>query len=236
MATPAVKEFVQRQFERLALRQNITTIVEKTCANSLRPGFVAEIFPEARFVHIVRDGRDVAHSAAQRWNAPLDWSYILKKARFVPWQDLPYYGLKYIGNRIHRLVSGKRRLSMWGPKFTGMSDALEQHPLPVACALQWAACVKKSQLDLAQIPDAQQFTLSYEQFAADPPRLIRELGGFLGVNITESQSARITSSVTDRSVGKWRNKLTAADIATIDKLTGPLLDHLGYELSFPASK
>ena len=38
-------------------------LVEKTCANTLRVPFVGQILPDARFIHILRDGRDAAVSA-----------------------------------------------------------------------------------------------------------------------------------------------------------------------------
>ena len=79
MATPAVKAFIRKQFKRLEVQGNVDSIVEKTCANSLRCGFVHEIFPRARFIHLVRDGRDVAASARERWAAKLDLGYILKR-------------------------------------------------------------------------------------------------------------------------------------------------------------
>ena len=38
-------------------------MVEKTCANTLRLPFVDKVLPEARYLHIVRDGVDVVASA-----------------------------------------------------------------------------------------------------------------------------------------------------------------------------
>ena len=39
----------------------------KTCANSLRPFYVSKIFPTAKFIYIVRDGRRVVMSAEKKW-------------------------------------------------------------------------------------------------------------------------------------------------------------------------
>ena len=84
MADTDTANFIRNQFASFGKRHPGTTIVEKTCASSLRCGFIHEIFPKARFVNIIRDGRDVAASASLRWNAKLDVGYILKKARYVP--------------------------------------------------------------------------------------------------------------------------------------------------------
>jgi hypothetical protein len=230
MATPSVKKFIRSKFEQLSTSFNLSTVVEKTCANSLRCGFVAEVLPEARFVHIVRDGRDVAVSAAQRWKAPLDIGYIAKKAKYVPIGDLPYYATKYLGNRIYRLTRGGKRLSTWGPKFTGMQEALANHSLPVACAVQWQACVSRTLADLAEIPASQHFTLTYESFTNAPQKTVLEIAEFLKVDMSPEQAKRYTSAVSDRSIGNWKKKLSAEDMSAVQDLTGALLSQLGYDV------
>jgi len=52
-----------------------------------RLGFLAEIFPEARFVHLVRDGRAVANSLLQvpwwhGWKGPANWRFGPLPARY----------------------------------------------------------------------------------------------------------------------------------------------------------
>ena len=79
MADDKTAHYIRKQFQKFAAKHPGTSVVEKTCANSLRCGFIHQIFPEARFIHIMRDGRDVAASAALRWNAKLDIGYIAKK-------------------------------------------------------------------------------------------------------------------------------------------------------------
>lgn len=230
MATPSVKKFIRSKFEQLAKSFNLSTVVEKTCANSLRCGFVAEVLPEARFIHIVRDGRDVAVSANQRWKAPLDLGYIAKKAKYVPVSDLPYYATKYLGNRIYRLVGGRKRLSTWGPRYTGMQEALANHSLPVACAMQWQACVSRTLADFAEIPANQQFTLTYERFTNAPQEAVLELAQFLSVEMSSEQAKQYTSAVSDRSIGNWKKKLSTEDMVAVQTLTGELLKKLGYEV------
>ena len=229
MATPSVRQFIRNQFEKLAFSRNLSTVVEKTCANSLRCGFVAEVFPEARFVHIVRDGRDVAVSAAQRWNAPLDLSYIAKKAKYVPPSDLPYYATKYLGNRVYRLLGSGQRLSSWGPRFTGMQQILASHSLPVACAMQWQACVSRTLADLAEIPASQQITLTYERFTNAPQASVEAIAKFLNVNLLPADARVYTSAVSDSSIGNWKKKLSAEDRTAVQECTGELLERLGYK-------
>jgi hypothetical protein len=55
---------VRRVFAYFAARRNKSRYGDKMPAYVLRIPFLAGMFPEARFVHIIRDGRDVALSAA----------------------------------------------------------------------------------------------------------------------------------------------------------------------------
>ncbi len=228
MARPEVKTAIRRAFDRLAKRRDVRCVVEKTCANSLRVSFVDSVVPRARFIHIVRDGRDVAASAAERWAAPLEIRYLLKKARFVPLRDLPYYGARYLLNRLHRITSSKRRVASWGPRFSGMNEVLRTSPLPVACALQWRRCVERAMADLAKIDPARVFELRYEQFVESPDEQLRGLVEFMQLDVPAAAIRGAVENVSAKSVGRWQHTLDADVIEQIHLLCGDLLRRLGY--------
>jgi CelD/BcsL family acetyltransferase involved in cellulose biosynthesis len=58
----SVTATARRRFKRLMSASAGLTRVEKSSINALRIGYLNALAPEARFVHIVRDGVDVAHS------------------------------------------------------------------------------------------------------------------------------------------------------------------------------
>ena len=228
MADDKTAHYIRKQFQKFAAKHPGTSVVEKTCANSLRCGFIHQIFPEARFIHIIRDGRDVAASAALRWNAKLDIGYITKKVRYVPWSDLPYYATKYLNARIYKLFSGKSRLSTWGPKFEGMQEAFTEYELPVGCAIQWRQCVTRAMEQLAEVPPSQVLTIRYEQFTSDAATEFKKVCDFLGYNEADTDFETLTQGISNRSVGKLKQQLSASQLAKIQKLAGALLSELGY--------
>jgi hypothetical protein len=52
------------RFERIRRRAGARTFLSKRTANNRRIQYLSAIFPDARFVHLVRDGREVARSLA----------------------------------------------------------------------------------------------------------------------------------------------------------------------------
>lgn len=223
-----VQRFVRKAFASLARQTGVSNVVEKTCANSLRVGFVDRILPEARYIFIVRDGRDVVASAMKRWAAPLDLPYLLRKARYVPPSDLPYYGARYLSNRIYRLFSGEKRLAFWGPRFRGMEEMLGTRPLVEICAAQWRRCVERSEEDLSRIDGQRVHRVQYEYFVQNPQSEVERMANFLGVTLTAQQAVGLIQDVSVTSIGKWRKDLAATDLEKIEDSIRPLLYKYGY--------
>lgn len=231
LARPRVRRYIRRHFARLARRHGLAYVVEKTCANSVRVEFVNRVLPEARFIFLVRDGRDVVASARKRWRAPLDLPYVLRKARFVPLTDVPYYGARYLWNRIHRLLpGGGGRLAFWGPRFPGMEELARSEGLLTVCARQWRRCVDRSEEDFASMDAERVFRLRYEDFAAHPRRQLEALCGFLGVRASPEDLAAAAGPVTAQRIGAWREDLDPKEVETILPELRPALTRYGYEV------
>ena len=226
-ARPDVASFIQRAFEQQANKDQSATLVEKTCANSLRVGFVHEVFPDAQFVHIVRDGRDVAASAIDRWTAPLDIPYLAAKARFVPRTDLPHYASRYLGSRVAKIRSSEDRLSWWGPKFEGMEQLTADTPLVEVAARQWERCVTLSIEQLGDVPADQVLNIHYRDLVADPKATLGTIIEFLGRDAGESAISIAADTIRGGSVGKWQSALSAEQIAAISPIVEPGLALIG---------
>ncbi|MEL7430325.1 MAG: sulfotransferase [Pseudomonadota bacterium] len=79
-ANASVRHYIQSAFDQICRKEGGDTVVEKTCANTLRVPFIDAIFPDARYINIVRDGRDVTASAMKRWRSSVDWPYMKRIA------------------------------------------------------------------------------------------------------------------------------------------------------------
>ncbi len=234
LGRPAVRAYIRRRFVDLAAGQDVA-VVEKTCANSLRVGFVDEVLPEARFVIIVRHGLDAAASAMKRWRAGFDLGYSLAKLRYVPPGDLPHYAVRYLQNRLRRAVSREKRLSVWGPVFAGMRDLPPDIPLTELAIRQWARCVERTEDALADLPAARQHRVRYEDLVTDPAATMAGILAFLDATPDPAILEAAVATVRTDSIGKARRSLAPDDRAAMARLAGPALRRLDYPLEVAGS-
>lgn len=231
-ATPAVQAYIRQTFAHFAADNKLSYMVEKTCANSLRVSFVDAILPNAKYIFIVRDGRDVVASALKRWSAPLELDYIFKKARYIPPSDIPYYGTRYLGNRIYRLFSGQKRLAFWGPRFQGMQELLQTRSLPEVCAYQWKRCVERAETDFSTITSHRVYKLRYEDLVREPDAEFQKILCFLEARGGGKQIGQLGKAISTTSVGKWQSDLPDATLEAIMPIMQPLLAKYGYDEAY----
>jgi hypothetical protein len=226
---------MQHQFDKIARRYDASTVVEKTCANSLRVPFVDRCLPDARYVFITRDGIDAAASAVERWDAPFEPRYTARKARFTPPADLPYYAARYAQNRLRSRSGGSSHRpakeeaavpSWWGPKLDDSDRLRRMHPVDELCVIQWRRCVESALDAFEQIDRRRVHHVVYEELAHDPATHLAAVLDFL--DLRPSIAEEWASSVSAGSVGKGRKVLDEQRVARLEELAAPALARLGY--------
>jgi Sulfotransferase family len=227
-ARPEVMRFIRRRFDRLARRQHLSVVVEKTCANTLRVPFVDAVLPDAQYIYVVRDGRDAVASAMAKWTAPPDLGYLLKKARYLPLSDLPVFCFRFLNNQLRRLLNSERRIRNWGPCFEGMDDLARRVTLEELCARQWQASIDSTDRALEQIDPSRVHRLRYEDFVAAPEA---HMGGILRfLDLDAEVVVPGVSAVHRDSIGRWRRVLSPSGLQTVMDIICPTLKRHGYTL------
>lgn len=226
-ADKRIKKYIRGRFTGLKKKHKLNYVVEKTCANSLRLAFVHEIFPEAKYILINRDGRDVAPSAKIRWTAPFELNYTLKKLRYVPLRDLPFNIWKFGANRLKQFFGSSEQLSFWGPVYPGIDKDFKSKSLLEVCALQWQACVNATQKDKKRLSADQFVEVNYELFVNKPQEELKRILEFLSFETSNEVIDKAVSKVSNRSVGSHK-KLTAQEQKDLEAICAPTLKQLGY--------
>jgi hypothetical protein len=127
-------------------------LLEKTPKNSLRVPFFAQAFPEARFLYLHRDPREVLSSMIEAWES----------MRFRTYPNLPGW-------------SGPPWSLVLVP---GWRDLIGR-PLHEIVAHQWAATTAMLLDDLAALPAERRLLVRYDAFLANPEATVRQLCGEL---------------------------------------------------------
>jgi hypothetical protein len=251
-ATPAVRAFVHDFFRRAWQASGTDFLVEKTPSNCFRVPFLKALFPRARFIHIIRDGRAVAYSSVRAFlgedyvsnadrragrRTPMQrLRYLLQRWPEVPRRlherDLPPSGwLPYLvrkGGEMLQVVTA-RKPPVWGARYPGIyADRDAYTPLEVA-GIQWRESVARAMADLAMhVPADGRFSLRYERLLDDPPGALREIFDFLGHDVDPSLLERARERVKSDGEDMWKSGLDGREHAALMPHIAPLLATLGY--------
>lgn len=186
-------------------------LIDKTPRNALRVSFVDALFPDARYVHLVRDGRENVNSLINAWRTPRYRTYRLPHS--IPGVDPDWWKFVLYPD--------------WQRDASG--------PLEVVCARQWATSNELALRDLAAVGE-RAVRVRYEDLVDAPEAEVARVLEFLEVPFDESLRAKAAAVrttpvnvVTPPERGKWR-KENPREIEAITPLLAPAMEALGYEV------
>ena len=180
----------------------------------LRVPYLQALYPDARFVHIVRDGRAVVSSLLTGWRTAGKFGHGTRLPR-------PVTIAGYDGDVWRFLLP------------PGWEDYAEGRTLAEVCAFQWA----ESNRAVLDAPGSEAFhRVSYERLVADPVATTTALLTALGLpgdpDVLEHAGAldqRVTrTAVTPPRADKWRDE-NPAEVESILGRIEPTMRRLGYE-------
>lgn len=223
------RAFIHKQLCRSAGlgREDERSFVEKTVSNTLRLPFVHRILPDAKYVHLIRDGLEVTESAMRCWQEPPDYRRLLSKLRAFPWLSCGGYVTAYARTLLKQAVSHNQRLPSWGPRYAGIDEDVKQESLAYVCARQWRECVEMVLGDQHVVSEANWIEIRYEDLVNDPSAIARRLADFVGTKCRDRMISHATKHVQKPTSSKVRH-LSSEDLNTAHCIVDPLAERLGY--------
>jgi protein-tyrosine sulfotransferase len=172
---------------------------EKTPHNVLWMAVLGEIFPDARFLHVLRDGRDVACSLVRmEWYNPATG----RKVEYV--ENIPNAA------RYWREV---------------VQAARGQAALPILAGrvleVRYEDLVLQTEKTLRDV-------LAFLDEPWDEAVLTDHAGVASRAGRVESSTAQVSQPIYRTSIGRWQGEMTDADKAALRREAGALLVELGY--------
>lgn len=219
-----------------------TVLVEKTAANSLRLPLVKEVFEDVKFIHIVRDGRDVALSASQKWqglNSKFESeklkyadtkTSILKRVLYRMKETGPKEFKALIPKGFNMLLSflGIKKDSYWGPLVPGIREVRKSHSLLETCAYQWRV-QEDSILNYFANNKGDVITVYYEELCTNPEEALRNLYNFCEMEAPENLGS-VAKTIKIGNLNKWEQELNNENLSQIQTISGELLSQHNYHL------
>jgi len=180
-------QWIRKQLEKPKVQNSLDLKAEswgwKDPRNALTLPVWLQVFPEARLLHVVRNGIDVSHSLVVRERSRH------RGRRFPASWPRPQRTLRQIRTYLRH---GLR------PVVPGPST------YPAAFAL-WQEYVAAATEDLENVPSGQVHSLRFEDLLKDPARHLREIASFAGAsagnNVLEELAGSIDGTRTLRFLG-----------------------------------
>jgi len=217
--------FINGFFSRYAV--NYPIVIEKTVSNTLRVSYTNLIFPNAKYIHLIRHPLDVIESVYRQWTKSPDLMYLLKKSFSFPFIKCYDYAFKYVINEGKRVFSRSKSLqTTWGPIYNGLFNDIEKLSLWEVCALQWQKCYLSSAKDLEAISENSKLIVKYEDFVSNPSEILLSINNFLGI---ENNSNYQISKITPENVGNGK-KIPTEIKEKILSIIEPQMIDLGYDI------
>ena len=183
---------------------------EKTPGNCFIVPFLYRTFPGARFIHIVRDGRDSALSLAKK-----DWYANEAKGKYL--RDPDGY-----------LFGPEKRFWVEQDRVTEFENTTNLH----RCIWLWRRYVEDALQGLGEVPSRQVYQLRYEDFLCDTGRYGNEVLDFIRVENPGSRKSflqNLSETAHTDSIGVWRSGMSEAENAALWTEAGNLLQRFGYQ-------
>ena len=181
---------------------------EKTPRNCFLIDFLYQAFPDAKFIHIIRDGRDAALSHSKK-----------------PWLQ------------VASAKSGKRETGgyLYGPYARFWVEPERKHEFEKTsdihrCIWAWRCHTEAILAQTANLPEFQYYELRYEALVTRPKEEAQCLLDYLKIDNPNSQNllhqefARANPS----SVGRWKQELSPEQLKQVETEAGSALQRLDY--------
>jgi putative sulfotransferase len=206
-------------FDWLCKRLGRAMAVERSGASLMFVSILGDMFPEARFVHIYRDGRDTALSMQHHdyFRLIARFSRFVRRFGVNPYRRPFVYGSNPLYGPIESLTFRLFKLEGW----------LEQGISLEELGSFWSDMVTSGIRYLESLPPRRVLNLRYEDVLERPHPELTRFMEFLGPGFADERWLAEASKIPARPPSSWQN-LPAAQRDRLTAACGPGLRLLGY--------
>jgi len=224
--TARIARYIDRRFGEFLEASGKSRFAEKTPSNCLRIDFIRALYPDAKFVHVIRDGRAVVRSMVEIRKRGANAGLLRLRFRETPVSDWPAYFPLFLRTVWRTGVLGKPNV-YWGTEPPGWRDWLSLPP-HIMSARQWKALVTCSLEDGRALSPDRYLEMRFEDLLSDPKAKLAQLLDFTGLADRDGFFEAALERIDRDMVRPWSSTLTAQQEEEVARELEPLLGELGY--------
>ena len=197
----------------LVMRKSLR-YMEKTIANCFHIDAIEKMFPDALYVHLVRDGRATVSSMIEGWET------------FVKVSAGLYF-------------PKESQISNWSYALPPNWKEVIYKPLEEICAWSW---VEHNRYIVEKVENDTEFSqrymrVSFEEFLENPMETLNKVAQFCDLELTSEATDYACyknpsrTTISEPKLDKWKDKHPER-IASVMNIISPMMESLGYSDSF----
>ena len=209
-------------------------LLEKTASNCLRIELVHKVFPNAKFIHIKRDGKAVAVSVRKKYLGNINKISSIKKdirstlkerlgaviKEFKHKSQNSISLLMLISNSVRYfkmglLILGIKKQNFWGPRFIGYQKIMKEVSLLELATIQWEYCERKINDFLKKQDPSNYIILDYEELIANPNEELRKVLNFI---VEKNDLINISHEIRRSGLLRWDEMLNQDEIKLLNQI------------------
>ncbi|MEO1583894.1 MAG: sulfotransferase [Planctomycetota bacterium] len=224
-ARVGVRRQIRRAFFDYTVKLGRPRLTEKTPSNCLRLPFIDAVFPEAKLLLILRDGRSVLRSTGEIMTKGMPTNRIVQRALETHPADWPAEAGRLSSAVLRKLT--RRPLRYWGPRPPGWRDWIGMHPDEMM-ARQWVGGISRALDDAEHLGPGRVMVFRYEDLMHKPDETASQIATFAGLTDADAFVAHVVRSADPTRMERWRADLSSETLSRVEPVMRPKLEALGY--------
>lgn len=229
--TPKIKAHIRAKLGEKAPSEQGLRLLDKSPNNAVRIPFILSVFPDAQFIHIMRNGYDAALSIRSFWEnktSGLDYkrvetgeSILQQRLKEMHWTQMPYYAGEFLDRFLSKV--GFSRQVPWGTRIPGLKGLTKELSTLEIGALQWRYSVEFACYEGRRLPKNVYTEVRLKELSHET---IDELLKFSGLNPTAEIKTYFDKTFMQKRAKQKRNDSNDIELEKIRKWIEPTSDFL----------
>ncbi len=206
-ASPRVIRYIRKRFLEYQERNGGRRIMEKTPNNVVRIPYVHKIFPESKFLYIVRNPLSQLSSSELKWKPVIDWQdrrWAWYRIKNTPKTQLLFYVGKFLRELYDKKILGKEHAHLFGVLYKGIQKDRKKLTTEEIIAKQWVYSSRQADKDFAKFDECIILRIRYEDFVNSPVDGFASILHQVGYRMTKKIAEEIPKFVDPNRQHKWQ--------------------------------